>query len=103
MSGIGKEGFARKELGRALAEQTGLTQKAAARVLDTVIDGIQARLVAGERVMLRGFGTFVATERGERRYFDMRAREWRMSPAQRVVRFIPSAALKRAVNAEGQD
>ncbi len=103
MSGIGREGLARKELGRAVARETGLTEKAAARALDTVIDGIRARLAAGERVMLRGFGTFVAAERGERRYLDMHTREWRMSPPQRVVRFIPSAKLKRAVNAEGRD
>ena len=103
MSAIGKEGFARKELARAVAKETGLTLKASARVLDAVIDTIQARLAAGERVMLRNFGTFVAAERGERRYFDLRAKEWRTSPARRNVRFIPSPVLKRAVNGETRD
>ncbi len=102
MSGIGKEGFARKELARAVARETGLPLKASARVLDAVIDTIQARLAAGERVVLRNFGAFVAVERGERRYFDMHAKEWRPSPARRNVRFIPSAVLKRAVNGGGE-
>ncbi len=102
MPRIGKEGFARKELARAVARETGLSLTASALVLDAVIDAIHARLAAGERVMLRNFGTFVAVERGERRYFDMHAKEWRTSPARMNVRFIPSAVLKRAVNGGGE-
>ena len=103
MSGIGKEGLARRELAQAVARETGLSLKASAGVLDAVMDTIRARLAAGERVTLRNFGTFVAVERAERRYFDMRAKEWRTSPARMNVRFIPSSVLKRAVNAEAAD
>ncbi len=102
MPRIGKEGLARKELARAVARETGLSLTASVRVLDAVIDTIHARLAAGERVMLRNFATFVAVERGERRYFDMHAKEWRTSPARMNVRFIPSEVLKRAVNSGGE-
>ena len=103
MPRIGKEGAARKDLARAVARETGLSLEASARVLDAVMDTIRERLAAGERVMLRNFGTFVAVERAEKRYFDMRAKEWRTSPARMNVRFIPSSVLKRAVNAEAAD
>lgn len=95
--------YARRELARAVAQEAGLNLKTASLAVDAVVAGIQSELAAGERVVLRNFGTFVAAERSERRYFDLHAREWKVSPARRNVRFIPSPVLRRAVNAEGRD
>lgn len=95
--------YARRELARAVAEATGLNLTAAGRAVDAVVDRIRSDLAAGERVVLRDFGTFVAVERAERTVRDIRTGERKTVPARRAVRFIPSPALKRAVNAEGRD
>lgn len=95
--------YARRELARTVALEAGLNLAAASRVVDAVIDRIRSDLVAGERVVFRDFGTFVAVDRAERKVRDFRTGGWKMAPARRAVRFIPSPALKRAVNAEGRD
>ena len=95
--------WVRKELATAVANATGLDRKAALRAVEAVISGIATHVAAGDRVVLRDFGTFVAVERAERKVRDFRTGKWRMAPAKRAVRFKASTALKRAVNAGGRD
>ena len=90
----------RTELVKAVEERAGLTRESASKAVGIVVEEIAARLVAGERVVLRGFGTFVTTESGRRTYRDFRTGEQRELPPSKAVRFAPSPALKRAVNAE---
>jgi integration host factor subunit beta len=42
----------------SLAEKANLNQKIAKIVVDTIIDGIKNAIVRGERVEIRGFGSF---------------------------------------------
>lgn len=102
-SEIGRRSLAatgRTELVNAVEEKAGLTQAQASQAVGAVVEEIAARLAAGDRVVLRGFGTFVATESGRRKYRDFRTGEQRTAPPSRAVRFVPSPALKRAVNPE---
>jgi integration host factor subunit beta len=48
----------RNELVEALVQQRGVPRPTAERLVSTVLDSIRDALVAGDRVELRGFGTF---------------------------------------------
>ena len=48
---------------KTLAEKTGLTQKEAAKVLDSTLDSIQTALAQGDKVQIIGFGTFEVRDR----------------------------------------
>jgi len=53
----------RRNLARWVAAQSGLSQRQSYAVIGDVLSGIEAALVAGGTVELRGFGTFWVHER----------------------------------------
>lgn len=57
----------KKELIDHIAQETGLSKTKAREAVDALIEAIQDRLGAGEKVTLPGFGTFRVTERPARR------------------------------------
>ena len=87
---------------QTVAASTGLSHTAAAAAVRAMLGAIEARLADGERVVFRGFGTFLVAERPERPFTDPRTGERGTTPARRVVHFRPAPALKRAVNAEAE-
>ncbi len=54
------------EIIRILADQIGLTRREAAEVLAVVLDGVVDAIKAGEKVELRGFGSFRTRQRRAR-------------------------------------
>ena len=52
------------ELTLQLAEKTNLTQKVAKVIVDTIFDGMRDSLIRGERIEIRGFGSFVIRDYG---------------------------------------
>lgn len=54
------------DLVNELAGACGLTQQDAAHGLDTLLDAITQRTAAGEKVIIRGFGTFQMKSRAAR-------------------------------------
>ena len=48
----------KSELVSKLAERTNLTQQVARVIVDTIFDGMKESLVRGERIEIRGFGSF---------------------------------------------
>ncbi len=75
-----------------------ISKKAAAEVLDAVLDCITRQLAGGERVQLPGFGTFQVSERKERQGRNPQTGEALTIPASKGARFKPAKALKDAVN-----
>lgn len=96
----GKTWWARKELAIAVADEMGINRRKAALVVDAMMSRMQERIAAGDRVVLRDFGTFETVERGPRPFRNLRTGEQGTTPARRVVRFRSAPALKRAVNGE---
>lgn len=88
----------KKELVKAMAEQLGTTQKAAAEQLDAVLDVITAALVAGEDVKLAGFGTFSVTERAAREGRNPATGETIQIAASKAPKFKAAKALKDLIN-----
>ena len=88
----------KKDLVKAMAEQLGTTQKAAAEQLDAVLDVITAALVAGEDVKLTGFGTFSVTERAAREGRNPATGETIQIAASKAPKFKAAKALKDLIN-----
>lgn len=81
-----------------LAEKAKLTKKAAAEVLETLIDGIVATVKSGDEVRIQGFGTFRANERAARNGVNPKDPSQKIKiPAMRVVSFKAGSDFKKAV------
>lgn len=86
------------ELVRAIAEETALTQKEVAAVLDSFVGNTVASLVKGEEVAIAGFGKFVVKNRAARESINPRTKEVVKVPACKAPAFKVGKALKDAVN-----
>jgi integration host factor subunit beta len=54
----------KSELFEALAEQSGVAMKRAELIVNEVFDTMSETLIAGDRIEIRGFGSFVVKEYG---------------------------------------
>ena len=88
----------KKELIAAAAEQSGMTQKDAERVINAALDSITAALVKGDRVALSGFGIFEVKTREARVGRNPKTKEAINIPATKVPAFKASKTLKDAVS-----
>ena len=88
----------KKELITAIAEETGMTKKDVATVVDAAFGKITAAMAAGDKVQLVGFGTFETRERGERIGKNPRTKEEVKIAACKAPAFKAGKALKDAVN-----
>jgi nucleoid DNA-binding protein len=88
------------DLIRKIAQDAGLSKKAATQVLDTILRRITKKLKKGKTVTFMGFGTFRVLERKKRKGRNPRSGEVIKIPAARVPQFSAGSELKRAVNWE---
>lgn len=80
-----------------IAQDTDITKTAAKRVVNSILDGMTAALVRGERVTLSRFGTFDTFVRKAKRGRDPRRGTAINIPAKKVPRFKASDELKKKV------
>ena len=86
----------KKELIVLIAGDTGLTQKDAAAVVDSLVNNIEAAVANGECVYLSVFGTFSPRPRAPRKARNPRSGETVSVPARTVPQFRPGKEfLKR--------
>ncbi len=85
------------ELISRIAEVSGLTKKDSELALNSTLKAIQASLVAGEKVVLTGFGTFEVRDRKARVGHNPRTNEKINIPAQKSPAFKAGKVLKDAV------
>ena len=76
----------------------GLTKKRAEIIVDTVFGSIVETLHRGEKVELRGFGSFRLRRREPRRGRNPRTGEPVDVPSKRVAYFKPGKELKELIN-----
>ena len=73
--------------------------KGAARdAVEGILAAIRQALEQGDRVSVAGFGTFLAETRAARTVRNPRTGETMDLDERRVPKFVPGAALRRAVN-----
>jgi DNA-binding protein HU-beta len=81
-----------------VAEQTKLTKKDSAAVIDAIFAAITAALTQGEGLSLTGFGTFAVAERAAKEGRNPKTGEKMAIAASKSVKFKPGKVLKESVN-----
>lgn len=85
------------DLVEKVARDANITKKAAARAVDSILDGISSSLQKGKRVTLVGFGSFEVRRRAPRRARNPRTGTIINVPAKKVPKFRPGAELRKRV------
>ena len=86
------------ELVDEVARNSDLSKKDAEVIVQTVLDSIVESLKSGEKVELRGFGSFRLRERASRQGRNPKTGEKVHVPAKRVPYFKPGKELKELIN-----
>lgn len=79
-----------------------MTKKDAEQLVEIIFDSITASLNKGEKIELRGFGSFRVRERNSRKGRNPKTGEAVDIPAKRVAYFKPGKELKELINVVGQ-
>lgn len=88
----------KQDLVNAAANAAGVTKKAAAEVLDAMLEGITKSLKKGESVTVTGFGTFRVSKRAARTGVNPRNPSQKIKiPAMKLPAFKAGKSLKDAV------
>jgi len=88
----------KQDLVNAAAMKAGVTKKAAAEVLDAMIDSVTKSLKKGENVTITGFGTFRVSKRAARTGVNPRNPGEKIKiPAMKLPAFKAGKSLKDAV------
>ncbi len=88
----------KQDLVAKMANDAGISKKAAEDALKSFIDGIKESLSNGEGISLVGFGTFGVSERSARQGRNPKTGETIQIAARKVPTFKAGKALKEAVN-----
>ncbi|NLM09375.1 MAG: HU family DNA-binding protein [Clostridiaceae bacterium] len=88
----------KSELVNAIAAKSGLSKKNSEAALNAMISSVEEALVAGEKVVLVGFGTFEVKQRAERKGRNPQTKEEIIIPASKAPVFKAGKGLKDKVN-----
>jgi integration host factor subunit beta len=86
------------DLVERVAREADMTKKDAEQLVEIVFDTIISTLNKGEKIELRGFGSFRLRERDSRKGRNPKTGEAVEIPAKRVAYFKPGKELKELVN-----
>jgi DNA-binding protein HU-beta len=76
-----------------------VTKKVAEAILRNAFEDIARAMENGQKVSIRGFGTFGVIEKKARTYVEPRTQKKISKEATKYPKFIPSGTLKEAVKA----
>ena len=88
----------KNELVEKVAEGASLTKADAERAINALVDAVSGALVEGDKVALKGLGTFEVRERSARMGRNPKTGETMEICASKVPAFKASSALKKEVN-----
>lgn len=86
------------DLVETVAKEAEMTKKDAEKLVEIIFDTIIKTLNNGEKIELRGFGSFRLRERNARQGRNPKTGETVDIPAKRVAYFKPGKDLKEIVN-----
>ncbi len=86
------------DLVERVAKEAELTKKDAEQLVEIVFDSIIDSLNSGEKIELRGFGSFRVRQRNERSGRNPKTGAAVSIPAKRVAYFKPGKELKELIN-----
>jgi len=93
-----RDGMTKAELVEEVARSTQLTKKHAEIIVNTVFDSIVDSLKAGEKIELRGFGSFRIRHRRPRIGRNPKTGAKVKVPAKRIPYFKPGKDLREMLN-----
>ena len=88
------------DLVEKVAREADMTKKDAEQLVEIIFDSIIETLNSGEKIELRGFGSFRVRERNSRRGRNPKTGAAVDIPAKRVAYFKPGKELKELINRE---
>jgi integration host factor subunit beta len=97
---VSRGGMTKAELVEEVSEKTGLPKKQAEIVVNTVFESIVETLKTGEKIELRGFGSFRIRQRDSRMGRNPKTGERVDVPAKRIPYFKPGKELRELLNQE---
>src|SRR6185503_19786809 len=97
---VTRGGMTKAELVEEVSQKTGLPKKQAEIVVNTVFESIVETLKTGEKIELRGFGSFRIRQRGSRMGRNPTTGEKVDVPAKRIPYFKPGKELRELLNQE---
>ncbi|PWI55179.1 HU family DNA-binding protein [Sulfoacidibacillus thermotolerans] len=86
------------ELIKSIAVGAGVPQATASKMLASLQQAVENALQHGEKVSVRGFGSFTIADHSARRCRHPQSGEVMMAPAYRTVRFVPASQIKSQLN-----
>jgi integration host factor subunit beta len=86
------------ELVEEVGQQAALTRKHSEVIVDAVFSAILEALQRGDKIELRGFGSFRVRERGSRTGRNPKTGEGVVVPAKKVPYFKPGKELRELIN-----
>ncbi len=92
------DGMTKAELVEEVARSTELTKKHAEIIVNTVFESIVDSLKSGEKIELRGFGSFRIRRRGARIGRNPKTGDRVKVPAKRIPYFKPGKDLRELLN-----
>lgn len=95
---MAKSGMTKAELVERVARDTLLTKKHAELVVNTVFDSIVESLKDGDKIELRGFGSFRIRHRGPRIGRNPKTGDKVEVPPKRIPYFKPGKDLRELLN-----
>ncbi len=90
------------ELADIISWQTGVSKKDTGTIINLILENISEALMRGDKVELRGFGSFKVKTRRARQARNPRTGEAVQVPAKRVPFFKTSNDLKARLNKSGE-
>jgi len=95
---IEKGNVTRKELSLSINEKLGISQRNAAKMVDTIFAAMKDTLVNGESLKLVQFGTLTVRGKSPRRGRNPRTGEAMTITKRKMVTFRPSKRLRELLN-----
>jgi integration host factor subunit beta len=95
------KGMTKAELVDEVAKTTQLTKKHAELIVNTVFESIVTSLKDGDKIELRGFGSFRIRNRGPRIGRNPKTGDRVEVPSKRIPYFKPGKELKELLNTHG--
>ena len=91
----------RSDLAEAVYNSVGLSQRAAADLVDSVLEELSLAIVNDGEMKISSFGNFSVRQKAERMGRNPKTGEPAVISARKVLTFKPSHILRDALNAEG--
>ena len=92
----------KEHIAQKIADDCGFMKKEAAEILEKLLDIMKKKLVAGEAIMISGFGRWLIRSKGPRPGRNPRTGEQMVINARKSVTWNYSPVLKKVMNEAGR-